>query len=117
MANGQATVTFTEVNLDNCIKQGLEFTGYARCPNCKQKYSFQVHLKTKKKKHKYAETAINGKTVTVLAPETYDISIEFSGSRPFFELSNFSEDPEKSEIELPCVPCSGCTPRCEKLNR
>ena len=115
MVNGHATITFDGVNLDNCIKQGLELTGYAKCPNCKQRYTFQIHLKTQIKLHKYADTIINGETVTTLVPDTYDISIEFSNRRDLAEGPDFSGEPEEPEVEPPCVPCSRCTPNCIRL--
>lgn len=115
MANGQATITFDGVNLDNCIKQGLELTGHAKCPNCKQIYSFQIHLNLQEKLHKYIETIKEGDTVTALAADTYDVSIKFSGNRNLLERSDFSGELEEPEVEPPCVPCSRCTPRCERL--
>lgn len=119
MANGQATITFDGIDLDNCIKQGLEFTGYAKCPNCKQIYSFQISLKTQKKKSKYIDTEINGKTVTVLAPDHYDVSIEFSRNRDLpedEELPVLLDEPDEPGVKAPCIPCSRCTPNCQRLN-
>ena len=117
MANGQAKITFDGVNLDSCIQQGLELTGYARCPYCKQIYSFQIHLKTKKKEHRYVEKKINGKAVTILTPDNYDVSIEFSKRSDFLKIADFSDEPDESEVLAPCVPCSRCTPRCERLGK
>jgi hypothetical protein len=117
MANGQAKIAFDGVNLDSCIKQGLELTGYARCPYCKQIYTFQIHLKTKKKLQRYAEKTIDGKTVTVLAPDNYDVSIEFSGSRNLPKAAAFLSEPDEPGVKAPCVPCSRCTPRCERLGK
>ena len=112
MANGQATITFDGVNLDNCIEQRLEFTGYAKCPNCKQIYTFQIHLNAKEKLNKYVETRINEETVTVFVPDTYDVAIEFSRGSSVSDILKLLTEPE---VNKPCVPCSGCTPRCERL--
>ncbi|MBN1382129.1 MAG: hypothetical protein JXA41_10665 [Deltaproteobacteria bacterium] len=118
MANGKATITFDEVDLDNCIKQGLELIGSAKCKNCKQKYSFRIHLNLQKKKHKYEDVVIKGKTVTVLVPDTYNVSIEFSGNHDLTEgLDLLEDDEEEAEALKPCVPCSRCTPNCPRLRR
>ncbi|MBN1664121.1 MAG: hypothetical protein JW943_11020 [Deltaproteobacteria bacterium] len=117
MENGLASITFNKVDLDNCIKQGLELTGYAKCPNCKQLYSYKIHLKTKKKLHKYIDTEIDGKTVTTLAPDQYDISIEFTGIHELPKELSFLVEPEEPDVKGPCNPCSRCTPNCERLRR
>ena len=117
MANGQVTITFDGINLDSCIKQGLALTGHARCPYCKQIYTFKIHLKTKQKLHRYAETEINGETVTVSVPDTYDASIEFSKRPDSIKASNFLDEPDEPGVKAPCVPCSRCTPRCERLGK
>jgi len=115
MANGQAAITFDGVNLDSCIEQGLELTGYAKCPYCKQIYTFQIHLNAQEKLNKYVETRINEETVTRLVPDTYNVSIKFSGSRNVSEILKILDEPEESDVKKPCAPCSGCTPNCERL--
>jgi hypothetical protein len=115
MAKGRAIITFEGIDLDNCIKQGLAFTGYAKCPNCKQTYAFQIRLKTREKRQKYADAQINGQTVTVPLPDAYDVSIKFSGNVDPSQLSGLPPEPELPEVDPPCDPCSRCTPRCAKL--
>ncbi len=109
MANGQVAVTFDGVNLDNCIKQGLKLTGYAKCPYCKQIFTYQLHL------HKNVNTRIAGETVTSTVDDGYDISIDFSGDCDPLEVLYFLGEPDKKQVDLPCVPCNGCTPNCERL--
>ena len=115
MANGRATITFDGINLDNCIKQGLVLTGYAKCPFCKQIYTFQIHLNKKEKLHKYIERRINEDTVTVPVVDTYNVSIEFSANQDLPDILTLLGQPEESDTKKPCVPCSRCTPRCERL--
>jgi len=109
VANGEVTVAFDGVNLDNCIQQGLEFTGFAKCPYCKQIYSFQIHINRKVQLPRYPETRTREEMVA------YDVAIDFSRDRGLMEALDFLGDPEKPLIEPPCVPCNGCTPRCERL--
>jgi hypothetical protein len=116
-ANGQATVVFDGVDLDNCIKQGLELTGYARCPNCKQTYTFQIRLNLQEKLHRYVDTVINGETVTALAADAYDVSIEFSKRRDLPNIPILLDEPEVPGVKAKCIPCSGCTPNCERLKK
>ena len=114
MANGEATVSFDGINLDNCIEQGLELIGYAKCPHCRQVYTYRIHLSKKDKKKKYTETLIDGKSVTTLVPDSYETAIEFAkyeGDINVPDLSTASED----EDNKPCEPCSQCTRNCKKL--
>jgi hypothetical protein len=115
MANGQATINFEGVNLDPCIKQGLELFGTAKCPNCKQTYAFQIKLNLRQQAEKYTDVLINGETVTIPVPESYEVSINFSDPRTLTEAVPPSPEPENQEEDGPCVPCSRCTPNCEKL--
>ena len=115
MANGEVTITFDGVNLDNCIKQGLEITGRANCPNCKQIYTFQIQLSVRDKIHKYIDTEMNGKTITTPVPDSYDVSIEFAKPREPQKKSDFSHEIENADDKEKCDPCSGCTPGCERL--
>lgn len=115
MANGEATVTFEGVNLDYCIKHGLEFTGFAKCPNCKQIYTFEIRLDTKDKPSKFMEIEKDGKTATVPVPDSYSVVINFSLNRDLIKESALARKEKKAEREEPCVPCSHCTPNCPKL--
>jgi len=115
MANGLASISFDDINLDNCIEQGMEFTGYAKCKYCKQLYSFRIQLGKKRKNRKYKETTIDGEPATTLVPDAYDVSIEFSGNITAFDDSNISPEPDEPSVKPQCVPCSRCTPNCERV--
>jgi dihydrodipicolinate reductase len=110
MANGQVAVTFDGVNLDNCIKQGLELSGFAKCPYCKQIFTFQINLHRQAKLPKYPETRLDREI-----EDNYDVSIDFSRDRGLMEALDFLGEPEKKQVEPPCIPCNGCTPNCERL--
>ena len=115
MANGDATITFDGVDLDHCIKQGLEIQGHAKCPNCKQIYSFQIHLNLKEKLQNFIEKKINGEIVTERVTDSYEVAIEFSKvNEPIkaIDLLKEFEEPKKKEK---CEPCSGCTINCDRL--
>lgn len=115
MANGEVTISFDDVNLDNCITQGLEFTGVARCKHCKQVYTFRIHLDKKRRIRKFAETDMNGGTATTLVPDEYEVSIDFSGDLDSVDISDILSEPDEPEAEKACVPCSRCTPNCTKV--
>lgn len=117
MANGEVTISFDGVNLDNCILQGLEFTGYAKCKYCKQLYAFRIHLDKKRRIRKFTETTINGEPATAMVPDDYNVAIEFSGDLDAADVSDISVEPDDAEVEYQCVPCSRCTPNCKKLKR
>ena len=114
MSNGKVTISFDGINLDPCLKHGLEFTGNAICPHCKVPYSFCIHVNKKEKKEKFTETIVDGKPVTTLAPDNYDVSIEFVKRQKALEDPDSSQEPEKEDLE-PCNPCNRCTPNCPKL--
>jgi phage FluMu protein Com len=97
MANGEVAITFDGVDLDHCIKQGLEVQGQAKCPHCKQIYSFQIHLNLKEKTQKYTETEIDGKMVTTLVPDSYNVSIEFSKVKGPLKAIDLLAEEEKSK--------------------
>ena len=101
MANGDVTVRFGGITLDDCIEQGLEFTGSAKCPHCEQVYSFQIQINKKYQMPKYPETKVE---------PAYNVSINFSGDADFTKIL----DSGKPKIDPPCVPCNGCTPGCER---
>jgi hypothetical protein len=96
MANGEVTITFDGVDLDHCIKQGLEVQGQAKCPHCKQGYSFQIHLNLKEKPQKFTETEINGKMVTTRVPDSYDVSIEFTKVKEPIKEGDLSAEEKES---------------------
>jgi hypothetical protein len=109
MANGQVAVTFDGVNLDNCIKQGLELTGFAKCPYCKQIFTYKIHIDRKIELPRYPETRTREQMVS------YDVSLDFSGDSDVTKILDFLGEPGKPKIDPPCVPCNGCTPNCERL--
>lgn len=115
MANGDVTITFDGVDLDHCIKQGLEIQGQAKCPHCKQNYSFQIHLDLKEKPQKFTETEINGKMVTIRVPDSYNVSIEFSKVKESTKESDLSAEEEEPPKKEKCVPCSMCTVGCDRI--
>jgi len=106
MANGEVTIRFGGVNLDACIEQGLEFTGFAKCPYCKQVYSFDIQISKKFQMPRYPETK---------AATAYDVSIDFSGDADFTRVLDYLGESGKLKVDPPCVPCNGCTPNCERL--
>ena len=110
MATGQVTVFSDGVNLDNCLKQGLTITGNARCPYCKQVFSYQVHL------FKRVDTGIAGEG-NRSTDDTYDICIDFSGDSARFGAGQLVPQVIDSDADEICVPCRGCNPRCPKLLR
>ena len=115
MANGEVTITFDGVDLDNCIKQGLEVQGQAKCPHCKQIYSFQIHLDLKEKLQKFIETENDGKSVTTRVPDSYNVSIEFSKVKESIKESDFLAEENNSKKKEKCVPCSMCTVGCDRI--
>lgn len=115
MANGQATISFDGVNLDHCIQQGLTLTGCAKCPYCKQIYTYQINLHMQQKPQKYMDKVIDGNKVTCAVEDSYDISIDFSRNNGNITVVDSLIEPEIPEEDLPCVPCTGCTPNCPRL--
>jgi hypothetical protein len=102
MANGDVTVRFGGINLDDCIEQGLEFTGFAKCPHCEQVYSFQIQISKKYQMPTYPATKVD---------PAYNVFINFSGNAEF-SMTDFGGEPR--DPEPPCQPCNGCTPNCER---
>ena len=113
MANGEVTISFDGINLDPCLKQGLELTGHAICPHCKLPYTYRIHVNRKDKMGKFTETMVDDKPVTALVPDNYDVIIEFASHKCTPEVQNASPEPEESDG--PCQPCNRCTARCPKL--
>lgn len=97
-ANGRVTVSFDGVNLDNCIKQGMQITGLTRCPYCKQKFVFELHL------HLDDDGA-------------YNFSVAFSTPREGVAALGKTPEETLEEVDAPCVPCKGCVSNCPKLQR
>jgi len=114
MANGDVSITFDGIDLGNCIKQGMGIRGQAKCPHCKQLYSFQMHLSLKKMDHRFIEVEEDGKTVTRRVPDAYHVSIEFSKLKePIKDIDLLTlEDTKKKEK---CEPCSMCTVGCDRI--
>jgi hypothetical protein len=116
MANGEVTITFDGVNLAPCIKQGLEIYGTTKCLNCKQSYRFRLHIDVKNKQNKYVDKEVNGEVVTMLVPDTYDVSIKFVRPHgPVDETGSVDGPSENPGEKEKCVPCNGCTPNCDRL--
>ena len=115
MSNGEVTISFDGINLDNCLMQGLELTGNAICPHCKLPYTFRIQLNKKEQENKYTETMVEGKPVTKRVPDNYDVSIEFvRRQQETADVSAPAAAPEDPDME-PCQPCNRCTQNCPKL--
>ena len=104
MANGEVTVKFSGLNLDECIDHELEFSGFAKCTHCDQVYTFQVQVGKKYQMPKYPETKVE---------PAYIVAINFSGNNILQTLEpEYTGQPR--DTEPPCQPCNGCTPNCER---
>jgi len=108
MVNGKVAVSFDGIDLDDCIKKGLEFTGFSKCEHCNQIYYFQIHI-NKKVQLPNSSTKRKSKNMN-----SYNVSIDFSGNSNT-KMTELEGEPADSEGE--CVPCNGCTPNCPKKGR
>jgi hypothetical protein len=109
MSNAQVKVFSDGVNLENCLKQGLTITGTARCPYCKQTFSYQLHL------FKHTGNGNGGKKVARALKDTYDICIDFSADAARFGTENPLPQATDNTADEICVPCRGCSMHCPKL--
>jgi hypothetical protein len=108
MVNGKVAVSFDGIDLDDCIKEGLEFTGYSKCHHCNQIYYFQIHIS---KKVQLPTSSTKRKSSKI---NDYNVSIDFSG-KSNIKMPELEGEPADSEGE--CVPCNGCTPNCTKKGK
>jgi hypothetical protein len=106
MANGNVRVLFDGINLDNCIKVGLELTGTTNCTHCKQPFSFEVRLQ------KRTRSPGNVDSPTSEADNDYDVCLFFSRN---LDMPKATELTSNKDDDGPCVPCNGCTMNCKKL--
>lgn len=109
MVNGQVAVSFDGIDLEDCIKEGLEFNGYAKCSHCNQIYYFQIHVAKNIQLPAYPGKRKSKKM------NDYEVSIDFSGNSNI-KIPEVEGEPSESNEEE-CVPCNGCTPNCPKKKR
>jgi len=108
MANANVRVIFDGINLDNCIREGLQFTGTTICQYCKQPYSFEARLQKK------ARPSGNGSFPPADENE-YEICFYFSKTGAAINTPVTAAKTDSPDDDGPCVPCSGCTMNCKKL--